>query len=66
MSRPPDRVIDCRDLAGRRHHLIVFTDHGRIILVVPAGETAVLTLTQAGRLRASLRDAIAEAAGASR
>lgn len=62
MSNRPDRLIGCRDLAGHRCEIIVFADQGRVVLIAPAGETAVLTTTQSGRLRAALRDAIAEAA----
>ncbi|MGH8572205.1 MAG: hypothetical protein ACREX8_06475 [Gammaproteobacteria bacterium] len=53
-----NQLIDCHDLAGRRGQLIVFNDHGRVILVTTAGETAVLTPQQVGRLRAALRDAL--------
>jgi hypothetical protein len=63
---PPrrDRLVQCRDLAGRRGTLMLFADHGHVVLVVPDGETAVLTLPQVGQLRAALRDAIFEAASA--
>lgn len=51
-------ALACRDLAGRRHEVLVTASgDGRVVLVVPPGETAVLTLDQVGRLRASLRDA---------
>ncbi|MGH8573686.1 MAG: hypothetical protein ACREX8_14105 [Gammaproteobacteria bacterium] len=53
-----ERLIACCDLAGRRHEIIVFNDHGRVILVTAAGETAVLTPQQVGELRAALRDAV--------
>lgn len=56
-----DQLVDCRDFAGRRGHLIVFNDYGRVILVTAAGETAVLTPQQVGRLRAALRDALLSA-----
>jgi hypothetical protein len=58
-----DRLISCRDVAGRRREIIVFADHGRVVMVSPPGETAVLTPLEVGRLRAALRDAILEAAG---
>lgn len=56
-------ALACRDLAGKRHEVLVLaSDDGRVVLVVPPGETAVLTLPQVGRLRASLRDAAVDAA----
>lgn len=63
MSVRKDRLIGCRDAAGRRRDIIVFTDRGRVIMVAPPGETAVLTPLEVGRLRAALRDAAVEAAG---
>jgi len=57
-----DRLISCRDVAGRRRDIIVFTDRGRVVMVSPPGETAVLTTLEVGRLRAALRDAVVEAA----
>ena len=62
VSVPSDWLINCRDAAGRRRNIIVFTDHGRVIMVSPPGETAVLTPLDVGRLRAALRDAAVEAA----
>lgn len=51
-------VAPCRDIAGRRRVLVVSpTEDGRIALIVPAGEVAVLDLLAAGRLRGALRDA---------
>lgn len=55
---PPRQVITCHDLAGRRGQLIVFNDHGRVVLVTAAGETAVLTSQQVGQLRGALRAAV--------
>ena len=57
-----DRLISCRDVAGRRRDIIVFADRGRVVMVSPPGETAVLTPSEVGRLRAALQDAFAEAA----
>ncbi|MGH3992802.1 MAG: hypothetical protein ACRDSN_10120 [Pseudonocardiaceae bacterium] len=62
MSVRKDRLISCRDVAGRRRDIIVFPDRGRVVMVSPPGETAVLTPLEVGRLRAALRDAICEAA----
>jgi hypothetical protein len=61
-QRRKDRLIRCQDLAGRRHELIVFVDCGRVVLIAPPAETAVLTPEQVGALRAALRDTLLEAA----
>jgi hypothetical protein len=50
--------ISCRDLAGRRRDLTVFVSSGRVVLVAPPGEAAVLEPLDVGRLRAALRDAV--------
>jgi hypothetical protein len=57
-----DWLVSCRDVAGRRRDIIVFTDGGRVVLIAPPGETAVLAPLEVGRLRAALRDAIVDAA----
>jgi hypothetical protein len=54
--------ITCRDIAGRRRDLTVFVRQGRVVLVAPPGETAVLNPLDVGRLRAVLRDAVVDAA----
>lgn len=54
--------ITCRDIAGRRRDLTVFVRQGRVVLVAPPGETAVLNPLDVGRLRAVLRDAVLDAA----
>lgn len=59
-----DWLISCRDVSGRRRDIIVFTDRGRVVVVAPPGETAVLSVLEVGRLRAALRDAVLEAAEA--
>jgi hypothetical protein len=56
-----DWLISCRDVTGRRRDIIVFTDSGRVVLIAPPGETAVLAPLEVGRLRAALRDAIVDA-----
>jgi len=53
-----DELINCQDLAGRRGQLIIFNDHGRVVMVTAGGETAVLTPQQVGQLRAALRNAV--------
>ncbi|MDI2030908.1 hypothetical protein QFW96_19910 [Saccharopolyspora sp. TS4A08] len=55
--------ISCRDVAGRRQDMSVFVNHGRVVIVSPPGETAVLSPLEVGRLRAALRDAVVTAAG---
>lgn len=72
-ARPPQRPeewkvgshkewsIVCRDVAGRRRDLTVFVRQGRVVLVAPPGETAVLAPLDVGRLRAALRDAVLDA-----
>ncbi|MGB3442247.1 MAG: hypothetical protein WBA97_26175 [Actinophytocola sp.] len=61
MTNHKEWSITCRDLTGRRRDLTVFVRQGRIILVAPPGETAVLNPLDVGRLRAVLRDAVVEA-----
>lgn len=56
--------IACRDVAGRRRDLTVFVRQGRVVLVAPPGETAVLAPLDVGRLRAALRDAVLDASKA--
>ena len=53
--------ITCRDVAGRRRDLTIFVRQGRVVLVAPPGETAVLNPLDVGRLRAVLRDAVVDA-----
>jgi hypothetical protein len=53
--------IACRDVAGRRREMTVFVRQGRIVVVAPPGETAVLNPLDVGRLRAVLRDAVVDA-----
>jgi hypothetical protein len=57
-----DWLISCKDVAGRRRNIIVFADRDRVVVVAPAGETAVLTPQEVDRLRTALRDASIEAA----
>lgn len=56
--------VTCRDVAGRRRDLTVFVRQGRVVLVAPPGETAVLNPLDVGRLRAVLRDAVVDASQA--
>jgi hypothetical protein len=49
----------CRDEAGRRRSLlVVLTREGRVALVVPPGDVAVLDLITVGQLRMVLREAV--------
>ncbi|HEX6351708.1 MAG TPA: hypothetical protein VF106_01880 [Actinophytocola sp.] len=61
MTSHKEWAIVCRDVAGRRRDLTVFVRQGRVVLVAPPGETAVLTPLDVGRLRAALRDAVVDA-----
>lgn len=56
--------VSCRDIAGRKRDLTVLVSRDKVVLVAPPGETAVLTPLDAGRLRAVLRDAAADAVAA--
>ncbi|HEX2130525.1 MAG TPA: hypothetical protein VHH15_03130 [Actinophytocola sp.] len=58
MNNHKEWAIACRDVAGRRRDLTVFVRQGRVVLVAPPGETAVLAPLDVGRLRAALRDAV--------
>jgi hypothetical protein len=62
VSPRKDRQVSCRDVAGRRRDIIVLTDRGQVVMVAPAGETAVLTPAEVARLRAALHEAVAESA----
>lgn len=61
MNTRKEWSVSCRDIAGRRRDLTVFVSSGRVVLVSPPGETAVLTPLDVGRLRAALRDAVVDA-----
>jgi hypothetical protein len=61
VSNHKEWSITCRDVAGRRRDLTVFVRQGRVVLVAPPGETAVLAPLDVGRLRAALRDAVVDA-----
>ena len=53
--------IRCQDVANRERFLTVLVEHGRVVLVGPPGETAVLTAGQLNQLRAVLHEAAEEA-----
>ncbi len=50
--------VGCRDLTGRKREVTIFVRQGRVVLVAPPGETAILSPLDVGRLRAALRDAV--------
>lgn len=62
MNNHKEWSVTCRDVAGRRRDLTVFVRQGRVVVVAPPGETAVLAPLDVGRLRAVLRDAVLDAA----
>ncbi|WP_019811352.1 hypothetical protein [Saccharomonospora halophila] len=49
--------VRCGDLISRHRCVTVFVDAGEVVLVGPPGETARLTHSQLGRLRAALDEA---------
>ena len=53
--------IHCRDVVNRERHLTVVVDNGRVVLMGPPGETAVLSAGQLGQLRTVLREAADQA-----
>lgn len=50
--------VACRDLDGRRRSVTILADQGKVVLMSPTGEPAVLSPMDVGRLRAALRAAI--------
>jgi hypothetical protein len=48
-------------VANRERFLTLFVEHGRVVLVGPPGESAVLTHAQSGQLAAALQEAADEA-----
>lgn len=61
MSANREWTVSCRDIAGRRRDMQIFVRQGRVVVVAPPGETAVLSPLDVGRLRAALRDAVMDA-----
>ena len=49
--------IRCHDVVSRERCLTVLVDKGRVLLVGPPGETAVLTTEQLDQLRNALEEA---------
>jgi hypothetical protein len=53
--------IRCQDAANRERFVTLFVEHGRVVLVGPPGESAVLTPGQLSLLRSALQEAADEA-----
>ncbi len=53
--------VRCSDVVDRERCLTVMVDRGRVVLVGPPGETAVLSADQLVQLRAALREAAEQA-----
>jgi hypothetical protein len=53
--------IRCQDVANRERFVTLFVEHGRVVLVGPPGESAVLSPGQLNQLRAALQEAADEA-----
>ncbi|AOS60891.1 hypothetical protein [Actinoalloteichus hymeniacidonis] len=53
----PHWLVDCRDVANRPCVITVLVDNGKVVLLGPPGETAVLTQAEVGRLRTVLQEA---------
>jgi hypothetical protein len=53
--------VRCQDVANRERFLTLFVEHGRVVLVGPPGESAVLTPAQLTQLRTALQEAADEA-----
>lgn len=53
--------IHCRDVVNRERCLTVVVDKGRVVLMGPPGETAVLSAGELGQLRTVLREAADQA-----
>jgi len=53
--------IRCQDAANRERFVMLFVEHGRVVLVGPPGESAVFTPGQLSELRSALQEAADEA-----
>lgn len=53
--------VRCQDVANRERFITLFVEHGRVVLVGPPGESAVLSPGQLNQLRAALQEAADEA-----
>lgn len=63
----PRQSIPCRDIAGRHRDVLVdVADTGHVVLIVPPGEVAQLSIDGARALWVALRLAVIDAAGTRR
>ncbi|HEX4701446.1 MAG TPA: hypothetical protein VH352_04890 [Pseudonocardiaceae bacterium] len=53
--------VRCQDVANRERFVTLFVEHGRVVLVGPPGESAVLSPAQLNQLRTALQEAADEA-----
>lgn len=53
------RRLGCTDLAGDDHELLLAGAHGRVVLVLPAGATAVLAAGDVAALCELVDEAVA-------
>lgn len=60
------RRLGCTDLAGADHELVLASAYGRVVLVLPAGATAVLDAGDVATLRELIDEQAGEAAAQSR
>jgi hypothetical protein len=52
-------LVPCRNLARRKQVLVVApTSDGRVALILPDGDVAILEMLAVGRLRGALREAV--------
>lgn len=61
MARGRQWRIRCQDVANRERFITLFVEHGRVVLVGPPGESAVLSPGQLNQLRIALQEAADEA-----
>lgn len=58
-KRIPSWAAPCRDETGRRAKLVVAPiGDGKVVIIVPRGGVAVLSMLAVGELRGALRDAV--------
>jgi hypothetical protein len=60
-AAPRQWRVRCQDVASRERFVTVFVEHGRVVLVGPPGESAVLSPGQLSQLRSALQEAADEA-----
>lgn len=60
-AAPRQWRVRCQDAASRERFVTVFVEHGRVVLVGPPSESAVLSPGQLSQLRSALQEAADEA-----